>query len=114
MPSALRRLALWPARPLLRLVAEVRLALVDADVARYYVNDGTLSDPLGHNGDCSEVRPGEYDAPDERYGGRALRRRRLAAVEALEAADGRDPHPTLTRPVTDGQARAMRKARQDG
>lgn len=75
--------------------AELELAIVDADVARWYVYDGQLSEePL--NGPL-----GKY--------GKELRARRLAAVAALEATGGRDPHPSFLLPPSKAQRAAHRK-----
>lgn len=83
MIAALLRL---PLRSLLRRIAYHRLALVDADVAHWFVNDGSL-----HN-------PGDYSMP--------LRRRRDRAVRDLEHLGGHDPAPVLVRAPTDVQRRA--------
>ena len=75
--------------------AEIALALVDADVARWYVRDGQLSEePL--DGPLSES-------------GRELRERRLAAVAALEAAGGRDPQPSFLRLPTEAQREGFKR-----
>jgi hypothetical protein len=69
--------------------AEIELAMIDADVARWYVHDGQLSEsPL--NGMLSEE-------------GQSLRRRRLVAVQNLRLAGGSDPHPSFLNPPTDAQ-----------
>lgn len=77
-----------------RLLAELRLERLDAEVARWYVPDGQLStEPL--NGKLSGV-------------GLDLRARRLLAVAKLEKRGGRDPHPSFLRPPTAAQRKAYR------
>lgn len=73
-----------------RLRAEIALALVDAEVARWYVNDGQLSDrPLGR-AQLSGI-------------GVELRVQRLEAVAELERFGGRDPWPTVLLEPTEAQ-----------
>lgn len=66
--------------------AHARLDKVDAEIARWFVNDGVLSNPDTMLDRCRE-----------------LREERLKVVAALEAAGGHDPHPTFIRPPTDAQ-----------
>ena len=75
-------------RRLRRWRAQLRLDRVDAEVARWYVEDGQLS-PLPLHGSIN-------------YG---LANRRMRAVRALVAAGGRDPHPSFMRLPTDAQRR---------
>lgn len=82
-------------RALRRKIAMLRLALVDADIARWFVDDGSLA-----VNDEGEVLP---DFKQE------LRERRLRAVAQLERVGGRDPHPTFTRPRTPAQQRAWKE-----
>lgn len=74
-------------------VAKLRLALVDAQVAHWYVHDGQLSEhPLR-----GRLRGGAID----------LRERRLEAVRRLESLGGRDPWPTVMREPTEAQRAAL-------
>lgn len=80
-------------RRLLRLLAEIKLDRVDAEIARWYVDDGQLSQhPL--------------DRPALNGVGLGLRQRRLRAVAALERAGGRDPWPTVLEDPTELQRAA--------
>lgn len=83
-------------RRLRRRRAELELDRVDAEIARWLVDDGTLSlSPLD----------GKKTAPRA-----ALRLARLEAVRVLEEAGGRDPWPTVLREPTEAQ-RAGRASR---
>lgn len=74
--------------------ARFELDKIDAELASWLVDDGALSEhPLG--GSLSEWR-------------RDLRKRRIAAVAKLEAADGRDWNPILLRLPTEAQREAVR------
>jgi hypothetical protein len=84
-----------------RHLAGLALAVVDADVARWYVDDATLCD-------AEPMTPRLYSHTRE------LRDRRERVVQLLEAAGGRDPHPTFTRPLTVEQRDYKRRAQQRG
>ena len=90
-------LATAPARIMLagaRWLAELNLAVVDADVARWYVDDGQLSEePL-------------TGSPNPE-----LRAARQRAVDLLEFVGGHDPHPVFLAPPTEAQ-RAYVEARR--
>lgn len=74
-------------------IAKLRLALVDAEVAHWYVYDGQLSEhPLGRQSLSDH--------------GRALRERRQEAIRALESLGGRDPWPSVMREPTEAQRAA--------
>lgn len=84
----IRRVRFW--------LAMLALDRLDAEIGRWYVNDGQLS---------------EYPLEGiQSSHGWDLRRRRLAAVARLERAGGRDPHPPWLREPTEAQ-RAGWKAR---
>lgn len=78
-------------RSIRRAFAERAVDRVDADIARYFVDDGTLAEP------CSTDTQA------------ALRGQRIRAVERLVRSGGRDPHPTFTRPLTAAQEAAQHR-----
>lgn len=81
----------------LRRRAQIELDQIDADVARWLVDDGSLSlDPL--DGPLSGWRV-------------ELRVRRLAAVRHLVAAGGVDPWPSVLAPPTAAQRNEYLRAR---
>jgi hypothetical protein len=69
--------------------ANVELDRVDAELARWLVDDGSLS-----------LSPLDGPLNEERL---RIRERRLRAVERLERAGGRDPHPAFLRAPTTAQ-----------
>lgn len=76
-----------------------KLDEVDAEIARWFVDDGTLSlEPL------DEETPSLHRID--------LRRRRREAVARLERAGGRDPWPTVLREPTDAQRRGYAERRR--
>lgn len=90
-------------RRLRRWIAEWRLVQIDAEIAHWFVDDGTLSlAPLDHPAYAQ-------DAVTPRA---SIRRSRLAAVRRLEAAGGRDPWPTVMREPRQEQRAAYLHSRR--
>jgi hypothetical protein len=80
-----------------RVEAERALDALDAEIMRHYIYDGFLS---------AHPLDGGYD----RGRRQEFRERRLVAVRALEAAGGRDPHPSIMRePTPEQRARFEQK-----
>jgi hypothetical protein len=85
-----------------RWLAHVELDRIDAEVARWFIDDGHLSrKPLD--------RPLGLDAMQDPTRA-ALRVRRMEAVRRLEAVGGSDPWPSVLREPTEAQ-RAARSRR---
>lgn len=91
-------MATSPLKRFLRWRAELALDRLDAEVARWLVYDGSLS-----------LAP--LDAPFSEWR-RKTRERRIELVDALEAAGGRDPWPSVLTLPTQAQREHYRGPRR--